>query len=471
MAVYDSAAPGGPRISHRYARPTSAPVWKDGTPKTHAGHPQPSMRPYADQVPGYGHVSAPVFDPLTAGRDTTVAYHPAAAQHHQQAHEPYQDPYHEPAYQPAPAPRVQGGFRQDRDPYQAPYPHPYRDPYQQAGHGYQDPHGYAEPDEDYGYDAAYDDGYDHGYEDEEQDTAVVAAVPRLGAMANIAGAVLSVALLGGVAVWGYDVVTRDVSGIPVVQALEGPMREAPADPGGQPVDYQGLAVNAIAADGIAAPTADRLVLAPPPATLEEEDISAEQRTEQAVTDAAIDRAIADAARATTAVTTVPAMSGTSRAQADADGQVAAEGLPAVPQITVLPASVPGPSQSLRPRQRPAGMSQEASLTPVAVPTASDAVSAASNVRDVSAASLPSGTRLAQLGAFDSAQAARSEWDRLNGKFGDYLAGKGRVIQEASSGGRTFYRLRAAGFDDLSAARRFCSALVAEGAACIPVTVR
>ena len=91
--------------------------------------------------------------------------------------------------------------------------------------------------------------------------------------------------------------------------------------------------------------------------------------------------------------------------------------------------------------------------------------------DVDPATLPLGTRLAQLGAYDSPEVARAEWDRLNGKFGDYMDGKKRVIQKASSGGRTFYRLRAMGFDDLSDARRFCSALVAENADCIPVTTR
>ncbi len=46
-----------------------------------------------------------------------------------------------------------------------------------------------------------------------------------------------------------------------------------------------------------------------------------------------------------------------------------------------------------------------------------------------------------------------------------------MIQKAESGGRTFYRLRAMGFADLSDARRFCSALVAGNADCIPVTTR
>ena len=60
---------------------------------------------------------------------------------------------------------------------------------------------------------------------------------------------------------------------------------------------------------------------------------------------------------------------------------------------------------------------------------------------------------------------------LSGRFSDYLAGKKRVIQRAESGGRIFYRLRAMGFADLADARRFCSALVAENADCIPVVTR
>ena len=83
--------------------------------------------------------------------------------------------------------------------------------------------------------------------------------------------------------------------------------------------------------------------------------------------------------------------------------------------------------------------------------------------------IPAGTRLSQLGAFDSPEVARKEWDRLSARFGDYMDGKQRVIQKAQSGGRTFYRLRAIGFADLNDARRFCSALVAERADCIPVT--
>ena len=91
--------------------------------------------------------------------------------------------------------------------------------------------------------------------------------------------------------------------------------------------------------------------------------------------------------------------------------------------------------------------------------------------DVDPASLPKGTRLVQLGAYLTPEMARAAWDRFEARFGDYMAGKRRVVEQASSSGRTFYRLRVMGFEDVADTRRFCAALVAEGADCIPVTVR
>ena len=93
------------------------------------------------------------------------------------------------------------------------------------------------------------------------------------------------------------------------------------------------------------------------------------------------------------------------------------------------------------------------------------------VTEVDPSTIASGTRLVQLGAFDDAATARGEWDKIAARFNDYIDGKSRVIQEATSGGRKFYRLRAVGFDDLNASRRFCAVLVAGNAACIPVLAR
>ena len=128
---------------------------------------------------------------------------------------------------------------------------------------------------------------------------------------------------------------------------------------------------------------------------------------------------------------------------------------------------PGVKVSLRPQVRPSGP-QVASLdtSAAATPAATDAGNA-----EVSPDAIPAGTRLVQLGAFDSPEVARAEWDRLSQRFAGYLDDKQRVVQRAKSGGRTFYRLRAMGFADLSDARRFCSTLVAGNADCIPVVTR
>ena len=66
--------------------------------------------------------------------------------------------------------------------------------------------------------------------------------PQSATILNWIGAALSLALLIGVCAWGYRLMVRDVSGVPVVQALAGPMRISPDDPGGRRAAHQGLAV-------------------------------------------------------------------------------------------------------------------------------------------------------------------------------------------------------------------------------------
>ena len=138
---------------------------------------------------------------------------------------------------------------------------------------------------------------------------------------------------------------------------------------------------------------------------------------------------------------------------------------AAPEFTPPPVVPGGVGASLRPMPRPATIAPPAP-SPDAIATA-----IAAATKEIDASTLPSGTRLVQFGAFDSEDEARAAWDKIAGQFGELMAGKGRVIQSATSGGRTFYRLRAEGFGDEADARRFCSALTAENTDCIPVTLR
>ena len=74
-------------------------------------------------------------------------------------------------------------------------------------------------------------------------------VSRAGMAVQVTGALLSVALLAGMGVWGYQLIVRDAHGVPVVRAMGGPMREAPESPGGELALHTGLAVNEVAAVG------------------------------------------------------------------------------------------------------------------------------------------------------------------------------------------------------------------------------
>jgi len=332
-----------------------------------------------------------------------------------------------------------------------------------------------------------------------------AASSLLGGVTNVVGTLVSVGLLVGVGIWGYRLMVRDVSGVPVVRAIEGPMRVQPKVPGGRQADNQGLAVNAVAALGTAATPADRLLLSPQPVTLTDEDVPMTQIEPVEAAQAApkpVDSEAVTAFRQGSVEALVnqltagqPSLSDpkqTTTVAQPAARIVQPEPLDpvAVARAVVTPAALetpvaialpsvaetavagPGPKRSLRPQIRPVRAILPATAPAGGATNASivEAIATASPL-DVDPDSLAPGTRLAQLGAFDSADIARAEWDRMNARFGDYLAGKSRVIQKATSGGRTFYRLRAVGFADLSDARRFCSALVAEKTDCIPVTTR
>lgn len=323
----------------------------------------------------------------------------------------------------------------------------------------------------------------------------------IGTLTNWVGAGLSLALIVGVTVWGYKLLMRDVNGVPVVRATEGPMRMQPEAPGGSTADHLGLAVNEVAATGIAAPPPDRLVLAPRPVDLLAEDVA----TAELMAVAQILPMAPPAPAATPAVVegVNPALSVMTaglgpdgrfgddiaqienvamiRSEPDSMSSMVDQILAQVlageePTATAEP-DIPvdivegGIGQSLRPQIRPDSVVQlaaanvTAALGPVALAATTHPV------QDVDPDTIAVGTRLVQLGAFDSPEVAKQEWDRLAARFGDYLAGKSRVIQLAESGGRNFYRLRAMGFADINDSRRFCSALVAERAECIPVSAK
>ncbi|MEI6099189.1 MAG: SPOR domain-containing protein [Alphaproteobacteria bacterium] len=295
--------------------------------------------------------------------------------------------------------------------------------------------------------------------------------PRLGMakrLVNLTGAFCSVALVMGLGHWGYQLAVRDVTGVPVMRALVGPMRVAPTDPGGDQASHQGLSVNAIAATGTAAPLSDQLTLAPRATELQPGDSAGLMAATGSDEDAAT---VLQASLQITGTAT----SGTPASlQVDApapiqDGAVspvdATTGATADP-LQAEAASVAAVATSLRPKPRPSGLSRTgAGGKPSKVQTVS------ASTTEIDPATLQIGTRLAQLGTFDSPEQARARFADLRAQYGKVMAGKAMVIQAATSGGHTFFRLRAHGFEGDDDSRRFCAVLEADDIDCIPTAQR
>lgn len=322
-------------------------------------------------------------------------------------------------------------------------------------------------------DADYDfgGGFSHDGAASSRATADPARAVRVQRIVNIAGAVTSLALVIGLGIWGYKLAVRDVKGVPVIQAMEGPMRIAPEDPGGAIADHQGLAVNELAETGAATPPPERLVLAPRPMDLLPEDAAGlagmlqpgltEASAPTGARPAGQDLALAAAPPTESADPTEIAIDA---ALAEALGEIPDAALyePSVEIALDLDEPEPAPDgamvASIRPRARPGA----------GAPVAAAAVAAVPAANEVDPATITPGTRLVQFGTFDTADEARAAWGKLQARFGELLAGKSLVVQPAESVGRTFYRLRALGFDGEDDARRFCSAIIAEHPTCIPV---
>jgi len=330
----------------------------------------------------------------------------------------------------------------------------------------------------------------------EPESAIMGAGHSFGKWANISGAVVSLALIAGLSVWGYKLLMRDVTGVPVVQAMEGAFRVAPEDPGGMRAPHQGLAVNEIAAVGEAGGPVEEVTLAPPPMALDEdEDRPAAVLSQLAEAEAAEEapEVVADAGDAVASETDDGAWDGEfldeELAENGAEDALAtdlavAEALSTPEADTAMPGDEDfamddeeplsadtdvAAASSPRPPQRPADLDTTVAPSNIAIVSADPMAGQPSD--EVSVDDLAIGTRLVQLGAFGDPEIAREQWVEIAGRFPDYFEGKRRVVQRAESGGKIFYRLRAEGFDDLADTRRFCTALVAGSADCIPVELR
>ncbi|WP_438655158.1 SPOR domain-containing protein [Roseinatronobacter monicus] len=281
------------------------------------------------------------------------------------------------------------------------------------------------------------------------------------------GAVLSLALMIGSVAWVWQLMQRDVAGVPVVRALEGPLRVAPDNPGGRQTAHQGLSVNDLSAAQDVTQRSE-ILLAPPSSDLSHDDVVPAQNAPDAPnlsfeTDETQPIAVA-------------------LQQALNEPEASSEPLGFVSETRRAVATSPRPPSrnadtisGARATASAASAVTNASYgsDDLAASVAQTVAAGMGSVRDIDVdpSSLGPGTRLVQLGAYDDADSARAAWDQLARRFSPLLEERGRVIEAAQSGGSVFYRLRAHGFNDERDARRFCAALVDQQIDCIPVLIR
>jgi cell division septation protein DedD len=123
-----------------------------------------------------------------------------------------------------------------------------------------------------------------------------------------------------------------------------------------------------------------------------------------------------------------------------------------------PVVPPAPVQSAAPAASPPTAAPQPAAAPEATPAA-EAARFATN-----------GRVQVQLGALNSAEAARAEWDRLSRRAPELFQGRSPQILrlDRAEGQAPLFRLRTGGLQDQEAASQFCEQIRARGGACVPV---
>lgn len=247
-----------------------------------------------------------------------------------------------------------------------------------------------------------------------------------------AAALVSLCVLAVLVVWAYRLGVRDAHEVPVIRAMVEQMRIAPEDPGGLQVAHQERRVYDLVAGDPPEDTA-ATDLAPPPESLEEEDLPM----------AAL---VPDTLREPVeAATTAPETALPEVAAMTLDDLVAS-----VLGSTNLPDPIPGAPASPLPAMRPARGGPALAAVPAVLTPARPAI---------------------QLGAYLSRADAMAMWADLAARNGDLLAGRDPVVSELVGSNRTLYGLRAVPFATSDEADGLCAALRARSEDCLVTEIR
>ena len=283
---------------------------------------------------------------------------------------------------------------------------------------------------------------------------------------SIFGAVISLNLILWAGYWTYNIISRDINGIPIVAAQPGPLRVAPDTPGGIEAENIELAVTKIASQELP-PNPKAVELAPSTEKLTPDDLTIFQAIRQKKI---IDRQAAlnnqihlgviepnlSKEISFEPVNTVTNTANYSITENQSELVAAALALALKPSADNLIGSAVAQNKfkQIKPRLRPG------SLLEVRVSTTE-------TVMRPALASVETGLAVVQFGTFATETVAFEEWDRLSKNLSVILDGRPKYVERIKRNGNEIYRLRLGGFVNIDDASRFCSAVISQEN-CVPV---
>ena len=286
---------------------------------------------------------------------------------------------------------------------------------------------------------------------------------------SIFGAVISLNLILWAGYWTYNIISRDINGIPIVAAQPGPLRVAPDTPGGIEAENIELAVTKIASQELP-PNPKAVELAPGTEKLTPDDLTIFQAIKQKKI---IDRQAAlnnqihlgviepnlSKEISLEPVNTVTNTANYSITENQSELVAAALALALKPSADNLIANAAAQNKfkQIKPRLRP-GSLLEAS------------VSTTETVIRPALASVETGLAVVQFGTFATETVAFEEWDRLSKNLSVILDGRPKYVERIKRNGNEIYRLRLGGFVNIDDASRFCSAVISQEN-CVPVIAK
>ena len=286
---------------------------------------------------------------------------------------------------------------------------------------------------------------------------------------SIFGAVISLNLILWAGYWTYNIISRDINGIPIVAAQPGPLRVAPDTPGGIEAENIELAVTKIASQELP-PNPKAVELAPSTEKLTPDDLTIFQAIRQKKI---IDRQAAlnnqvhlgviepnlSKEISFEPVNTVTNTANYSITENQSELVAAALALALKPSADNLIGNAVAQNKfkQIKPRPRPN------SLLEVSVSTTETVIRPA-------LASVETGLAVVQFGTFATETVAFEEWDRLSKNLSVILDGRPKYVERIKRNGNEIYRLRLGGFVNIDDASRFCSAVISQEN-CVPVIAK